>query len=346
MSYAKEKEKIRRKHRKIKYAVVTILMIAVAGVCIFSWFVPPSSWKYYVSLPDVSKRREGELRIHFLDVGQGDCTLLEFPDGQTMLIDGGDGQERNTAAVLRYLNALKIKRPDFLLLTHSDSDHCGGLAKILKMKGAGTIYLPAINNYYINDEYAAFREVILTEKYHSVDSRRYLQIVSNSAAYPYTLTFLWPYRAGNPGSPYDKVNGGEYTEDDLNDCSAVVWLDYFGTSALFCGDATSRVEKILMQDYEGDFFKGYGVELDNTEILKVSHHGSASGTSREFMEFLGVETAAISCGKNNPYGHPSAEACGALESVGAEIYRTDRQGNIVVTISSGGKYRTHAQYAA
>ena len=124
MSYAKEKEKIRRKHRKIKYAVVTILMIAVAGVCIFSWFVPPSSWKYYVSLPDVSKRREGELRIHFLDVGQGDCTLLEFPDGQTMLIDGGDGQERNTAAVLRYLNALKIKRPDFLLLTHSDSDHC------------------------------------------------------------------------------------------------------------------------------------------------------------------------------------------------------------------------------
>ena len=92
MSYAKEKEKIRRKHRKIKYAVVTILMIAVAGVCIFSWFVPPSSWKYYVSLPDVSKRREGELRIHFLDVGQGDCTLLEFPDGQTMLIDGGDGQ--------------------------------------------------------------------------------------------------------------------------------------------------------------------------------------------------------------------------------------------------------------
>ena len=255
MSYAKEKEKIRRKYRKIKYAVVTILMIAVAGACIFSWFVPPASWKYYVSLPDVSKRREGELRIHFLDVGQGDCTLLEFPDGQTMLIDGGDGQERNTAAVLRYLNALKIKRPDFLLLTHSDSDHCGGLAKILKMKGAGTVYLPAINNYYINDEYAAFREVILTEKYHSVDSRRYLQIVSNSAAYPYTLTFLWPYRAGNPGSPYDKVNGGEYTEDDLNDCSAVVWLDYFGTSALFCGDATFRVEKILMQDYEGDFLK-------------------------------------------------------------------------------------------
>lgn len=346
MSYAKEKEKIERKYKKLKYVVFTALIIAVTGVCIFSMFVPPTTWKYYVSLPDVSERREGELRIHFLNVGQGDCTLLEFPDGQTMLIDGGNGQEKNTAAILRYLNALKIKRLNFLLLTHSDSDHCGGLVEILKTKGAETVYVPAIKNYHLNDEYAALCDLILKEKYNSVDSKRYLQLVSQSADYPYTLTFLWPYREGNPGSPYDKVNGGDYKDDDINDCSAVIWLDYFGTSALFCGDATSEVEEILMRDYKGNFFKDYEVQLDSTEILKVSHHGSASGTSREFAEFLGVKTAAISCGENNLYGHPSVEVCNVLESVGAEIYRTDRQGNIVVTVSPDGKYRTEAQYAA
>ena len=150
MSYRDTKEKTARRGRKIKYILLAALVFFAAGLCVFSAFYPASTWKYYVKLPEVAARKEGELKIHFLDVGQGDCTVLEFPDGRSMIIDGGDGTFDNTAAILRYLNALKIKKPDFMLLTHSDSDHCGGLDEVLEVKGAGVVYAPLIEKPAIN----------------------------------------------------------------------------------------------------------------------------------------------------------------------------------------------------
>ena len=116
MSYRDTKEKTARRGRKIKYILLAALVFLAAGLCVFSAFYPASTWKYYVKLPEVAARKEGELKIHFLDVGQGDCTVLEFPDGRSMIIDGGDGTFDNTAAILRYLNALKIKKPDLCCL--------------------------------------------------------------------------------------------------------------------------------------------------------------------------------------------------------------------------------------
>lgn len=253
MNYRQEKEKAAAKGRKIKAIILAIVVFLTAGLCIFSAFYPASTWKYYVGLPDVPKRKEGELRIHFLDVGQGDCTLIEFPDGRTMMIDGGDGKAEHTKTILRYINALKIDTLDFLLLTHSDSDHCGGFAEIMEIKGAKTVYIPEIKDVNINREYAKFYASVAESDARIIYSERYLRIFSEEE-YPYSLVFLSPYRAGNPGgSPYDKVNGGDYTENDLNDTSAVVWLDYFGTSALFCGDATSRIEETLIRDAELNF---------------------------------------------------------------------------------------------
>lgn len=343
MSYRETKEKLDKKSRKIKYVVLAVLIFVAAGLCIFSAFFPADTWKYYVKLPKVSARAEGELRIHFLSVGQGDCTILELPDGKTMMIDGGDGSEENTAAILRYVNALGIKRLDYLLLTHSDSDHCGGLDSVLKIKGANAVFFPGVPDG-VNAEYASFYAALSESGAKATVSRRYLQIFSDDGEYPYSLTFLWPYRPENPGSPYGGADDGAYTDAELNDTSAVVWLDYFGTSALFCGDASSAVEALLMRDYGLGFFEGYGVELDGTEILKVSHHGSRSATSEEFVRFLGVETSVISCGRGNLYGHPAAEVCDVLSAAGAEIYRTDLDGNVTVAISPGGAYRTETQY--
>ncbi len=342
MNDRQEKEKAAAKGRKIKAIILAIVVFLMAGLCIFSAFYPASTWKYYVGLPDVSKRKEGELRIHFLDVGQGDCALVEFPDGRTMMIDGGDGKAEHTKTILRYINALKIDTLDFLLLTHSDSDHCGGLAEIMEVKGAKTVYIPEIKDVNINREYAEFYASVAESDARIIYSERYLRIFSEGE-YPYSLVFLSPYRAGNPGgSPYDKVNGGDYTENDLNDTSAVVWLDYFGTSTLFCGDATSRIEETLIRDAELNFFEDYGVRLDSTEILKVSHHGSATGTGEEFVKYLGVETAIISCGKDNLYGHPSAEVCDGLAAAGSKVYRTDQSGNIMISVFPNGSYSATA----
>ena len=99
MNYRQEKEKAAAKGRKIKAIILAIVVFLTAGLCIFSAFYPASTWKYYVGLPDVPKRKEGELRIHFLDVGQGDCTLIEFPDGRTMMI----GAYENNSAIYKRL---------------------------------------------------------------------------------------------------------------------------------------------------------------------------------------------------------------------------------------------------
>lgn len=339
MGFRAEQIKLKRKIRRCWAVVGGVFALIMSAAILYSVFVrPASSWKYYVGLPDVEKRKEGELRVHFLDVGQGDCTLIEFPDGKTMLIDGGDGRTDTAKTVLRYLNALKIERLDFLLLTHSDSDHCGSLDEVLKYKKVGTVYAPAIDNYAINPEYASFYAALQKYSGEVVCSKRYLTVSSDDGRYPYTLVFLSPYGPDTPGSQYEAVNDGDYTDEDLNDTSAVVWLDYFGTSALFTGDATQRVEETLKWDYLLGFFDGYGVKLDSTELLKTAHHGSRYSTSEEFVRLLNVETAVVSCGTDNPYGHPSEEALANLTAVGAEIYRTDRQGTVIATAYPDGTY--------
>ena len=109
MSYATEKEKIEAKIKIWKRILLGVLLFVLLGLCIFSAFVPANTWKYYVGLPKISRREAGQMRIHFLDVEQGDATLIELPDGKIMLIDGGNGTEKTAKKLLRYLNALNQK---------------------------------------------------------------------------------------------------------------------------------------------------------------------------------------------------------------------------------------------
>ena len=150
--------------------------------------------------------------------------------------------------------------------------------------------------------------------------------LSVSGDYGYTLQFLYPY----------SLSAEEQTTDD-NLFSAVVWLDYKGVSALFTGDAPKRVEERLVQDDKLHLLAD-AVLLSSTEILKVSHHGSGDATSEEFVEYLNVEHAMISCGKDNAYGHPASTVCENLAAVGAEIHRSDVHGSVIATIAIDGTY--------
>ena len=140
MGYRAEKEKTERKKKLLKRVLLGILLLCIAGLSIFSAIVPPVTWKYYVNLPKIARRADGELRIHFIDVGQGDCTLVELPDGKTMLIDGGNSKKSTEKKVLRHLNALKINTIDYLIVTHADVDHCGGLNEVVKYKKVVNAY--------------------------------------------------------------------------------------------------------------------------------------------------------------------------------------------------------------
>ncbi len=333
MGYQAEKNKIEGKLRIIKIVVLCVLLAVLLGLCIFSAFVPPETWKYHVSLPKMVKREEGALRIHFIDVGQGDSILLELPDGKVALIDGGDGRESTETKVLRYLNALKIDTIDYLIVSHADADHCGSLDKVVRYKTVLNAYLPTTSPENTGAEYAELYALLMEEedcvKHYSA---RGIPLADEDA--PYVFTFLHPYTV---------TESDPQKEADDNTGSAVIWLDYHGVSALLTGDAPMEVESALMRDdNELGLFSNLGVDLKSTEILKVAHHGSADSTSLEFLRYLNAETAVISCGKNNLYGHPSQEVQTNLQIAGVSSYRTDEIGSIVISVADDGKYTMYA----
>lgn len=320
MGYRAEKEKIENKIRVIKLIALYIVLALMLGLCIFSAFCPPIRWKYYVKKPNVSKRVDGEMRIHFLDVGQGDCTVIELPDGKVAMIDGGDTSDVTAKAVLRYLNALKIKTIDYLIVTHPDSDHCGSLKKVLQQKDVLNAYLPAANPEKTGATYAEVYQQLLEEDCKCIYAESGETFGSTNAGY--TFTCLYPYVRNEWSNPYN----GE---------STVVWLDYMGTSAIFMGDATWGTERELMSNHELGLLENLGVDLSSTEILKVGHHGSNSSTSLEFLEYLNVKASVISCGENNPYGHPVDEVLQNITQAGSKTYRTDCNGTVMISVKDG-----------
>ncbi len=322
MSYRAEKEKIEKKIRIIKIVVLCVVLSILVGLCVFSAFYPPTTWKYYVNKPEVSKRADGEMRIHFLDVGQGDCTLIELPDGKVALIDGGTATESSKETILRYLNALKIKTIDYLIVSHPDEDHCGALRAVLEQKTILNAYLPATNPEDECVAYAGFYKELLEEDCALTYSMRGINMSGDG----YTFSFVYPY----------SVNIGSAEDYDGN--SSVVWLDYMGVSAIFMGDAEMYTENSLMCEDALGLLKEFGVDLQSTEILKVGHHGSNTSTSLEFLQYLKVKTAVISCGENNRYGHPTETVLENISSAGAGIYRTDLDGTVMISIKSSAGY--------
>ena len=302
-----------RKKRLIICSVALAVVIALAAFCAF---VPI---KRLLPAYDIPARGEGELRLHFLDVGQGDCTLVEFPSGKVLVIDAGDGTFRANNRLVRYLKGL---RPTslILLLTHADSDHYGGFESIVETFGAEKIYLPVLDS-----NASSYRALLSAVEKRDIQTETLVRygVIEESGAY---LKCLSPYSVG---------------ETDGNDASAVLYLDYGGISAVFCADISTTRERRLAREYLLDetLFDGAStpVRLGGVEILKLGHHGSADSSSEEWLSLLCPKTAVVSCGRGNSYAHPAGEALARLKSASptAEIYRTDELGDIVVAIANG-----------
>ncbi len=326
MGYRALRQKREAKAKLLKRVMLCIFAVLAAIGLAIACIIPPESWKYHFSKPEIDKRRAGEMRVHFLDVGQGDSTLIELPDGKVMLVDGGDDSSQTKKRVLRYLNALDIDKIDYLVVTHADSDHCGSLEEIFRYKKVLNAYLSP--SFDLKDvEYAEVYEGAVKENCNLVTPSRRVRLDGKGET-PYTLCFLYPYAPELVG----EMDAGE------NESSVVVWLEYMGTSVLLCGDAPESVEEKLMRDDRLELLTEYNVDLTDTDILKVGHHGSDSSSTEVFLNYLGVETAVISCGKDNTYGHPTKLVLNRLLAVGAAIYRTDMQGHIVATVNATGEY--------
>ena len=324
MGYAAERKREQRIHKAIKRWIFVFVALLLGALGVLNSFYPCASWKYYFAKPKLTALADGEMRIHFLDVGQGDATFIELPDGKTALIDGGNGAEENNLSMLRYLNALKVKKIDYLVATHADFDHCGGLVEVVRYKEIGRAFLPVVDES-VGDAYAEFYSELVEKECAVEYAKRSVSLSTDT----YSFQFLYPLT-------FDVDSGA--VEEDTNASSAVFWLDYQGVSALFTGDAPTAVEERLIKDDNKGYLEASGVALSSTEILKVAHHGSKDSTSEEFLRHLGVQTAVVSCGKHNLYGHPSDEVLQRLSAVGADTYRTDELGHITITVKRDGSY--------
>lgn len=245
-----------------------------------------------------------DLIIHFLDVGQADCILVQTPSGYNMLIDAGNNAD--AAFITSYLDNLGIKRIDVAIGTHPHEDHSGSLDTVIRRYHIGQVYMPkAITTT------RTFEDVLLAAK------EKALRISTAKAGISITLDpeiqmqFLAP-------------NSDRY--DDLNDYSAVLKLTYGQTSFLFTGDAEAVSEAEML---------AAGYNYLSADLLKVAHHGSSSSTTEDFLRKVSPKYAVISVGADNKYGHPAPETLERLAKYGVQVLRTDQDGTII--ISSDGE---------
>lgn len=243
---------------------------------------------------------QGNLEVHFIDVGQADCSLL-ISDDDTMLIDGGNVSDGSL--IITYLTRLGIDELDYVVCTHAHEDHVGGLSAPLHKFEVDTVYAPKTSSD--TKAYKNFREKAL-----NADEYKNPRVGETIELGDCKITFLAPV-----------------TEDyeDLNNTSIVLKAQFGATSFLFTGDAE--------RDSEIDMIEN-GADL-KADVLKVGHHGSETSSSYRFLNEVMPKYAVISVGKDNSYGHPNEAVLSRFSDLGATVYRTDEMGDIIAT--SDGK---------
>lgn len=237
------------------------------------------------------------IEVHFIDVGQADCILI-ISGSSTMLVDGGNNADAKL--VVNYLEKQGITKLDYVIGTHPHEDHIGGIDAVIDNFDIGKVIMPKVQS-----NTKTFEDVL------TAIADKGLKITTPVSGTEYSV--------GDAKFTILAPNSGKYS--DTNDYSVVIKLEFGSTSFLLTGDAgfDSEDEMITM-----------GYDLQST-VLKVGHHGSKTSTSSGFLQAVRPQYAVICVGKDNSYGHPTDEALSRLKVAGAEAYRTDEKGTIVIT---------------
>jgi competence protein ComEC len=241
------------------------------------------------------------LLFTFINVGQGDATLIQTPDGKTVLIDGG---ESNTGIVTQ-LQSIGIQRIDLMIATHPHSDHIGGLVQVLqsypvaKVVTGGQPHTTSVYEHFLDGIAAAHAEYVEVKRG---------DVISLGGI---DFLILNPINNNNP---------------DLNENSVVVQFRYGQTTFLMMGDSGADTEASLLSA---------GLPL-KADILKVGHHASTSGSTMAFLNAVQPKIALYSAGIDNSYGHPAPKTIASLTKVGATIFGTDKNGTTSIKVDLNG----------
>ncbi len=285
--------------RRLPYGIILAVILSI--------FVTQALWFHY------QDRCGSNLEITFIDVGQGSSTLIKFPGGEKMLVDGGglyDTFDIGEYVVAPFLLHEKIKGLDVVVLTHPDRDHLGGLPYILEHFETGEVWTNGESSGT-----AVYHDFIATID-HAAIPHRIISTATEPVLFGNTkITIL------NPPEAVDGKNPG--TCDSTNDNGIVMKIENDTIALLLSADISSMVEHRLS---EGDRF------LKSTALL-VPHHGSRTSSSQSFVEAVRPDIVIISCGFENTFGLPHPEVIERYENIGADIFRTDLHG--AVTLIAG-----------
>ncbi len=248
-------------------------------------------------------RGRGIMTVHYLDVGQSDCTFVEIDGEHTLMIDATDRE--HAGDVVGYVKSLGYDSIDILLLTHPHSDHIGGAPQILDEFSIGVLYMTEYESD--EDEYGYLMSSIEKHSVSTEIARRDVSFVLGGA----NGTFLSP---------------GESVYEDENDLSAVLSVGYGEHRFLFMGDAGEEAEAELLS---------CGADLSATAV-KAGHHGANTSSTAQFVAATAARYAVFSCGENNSYGHPGPFAVDRWRSIGARLFFTDRDSTVIICTDGTG----------
>ncbi len=288
-------------HRSERYILSAIIVILSA---VTLWTTPKN------------ETQSENLKVAFLDVGQGDCSLISIED-KAFLIDGGEYEYWNDD-IKPYMLENGINMFSWVMASHYHSDHGGGILELINDGKANRLIIPD------------------TEDKGTLKSR----LLKSASKFPIDFELISAGSALDMEHPDVKLevlfpDGAEYENIDrnINNDSIVFRLDYFNTSLLFTGDLESDAEAVLLNSGRLD-----------ADILKVGHHGSSTSSSKEFLEAVSPDYAIIQAGENNSYGHPHEKVVDRIRKLDTMIYRTDRDGDIVFEINEKGILNIETEY--
>ena len=253
-----------------------------------------------------------DLKINFVDVGQGDSTFIITPKNKTILIDGGGSNtgsfDVGENTLLPYILDKGYNKIDLMIISHFDSDHSLGCAKIIENLTVSNLVLT--KQLEENDIYKHIVSIAKQKKINLIYVKAGDVITVNGVK----IKIL---------HPQEKL----IAENSINNNSIVFKLEYKSFSILFTGDIENIAEEVILS-------KNINLKAD---ILKVAHHGSKTSSSQRFIEAVSPKIALIGVGKNNMFGHPNREVIERLQSYGTKIYRTDECGEISIMVNNRGK---------
>lgn len=248
-----------------------------------------------------------ELKINFIDVGQGDSCLITTPQNKKVIVDSGGSESYDVGknVLLPYLLDKRITKIDYIMISHFDTDHCKGFEYVLENIKVKNVIISKQSE--TSENFKQIMKIIRKKRINLIIVQKETKIKIDNFT---TVDILSPQ--------------SENIADNMNDNSIVAKFEAYNFSILFTGDASEKIEKELIKE---------NINL-KSDILKVSHHGSKTGTSEEFLKSVKPKIALIGVGENNKFGHPTKDVIKRLTENKIKIYRTDTDGEIRIKIKN------------